>query len=271
MSVSFRETVVLHEQIEADAYRGLIDAASGEIRDKLGLEHHSIQDGTLFVCRAVDHIMFDRVIGLGVSRDVFAEALDRAIAIFDTNAIKNWVIQLAPGADALAKLCDERGFVRHPRTWAIFSRDPVLPAEKIETEVTVREIGSAERDAFANVVAKSYGMPPAVALWAAAAMGRNKWRYFGGFAGDELIACGVLYLDKGAGWFGFGATLESHRGKKAQQAVLAARIEAARREGAKILFTETGIPHEGEAGPSFKNIQRAGFRIAYERPNLKCA
>jgi hypothetical protein len=270
LSVSFRETVVLHEQIEADAYRDLIDAASGDLRSELGLEHHAIEDGTLFVCRAVDHIMFDRVVGLGMRADPSPEALDRIIAAFEKNQIKNWVIQLAPGADALAKLCDARGFVRHPRTWAVFSRDPV-PAEKIETEVTVREIGAAERDSFADVVAKSYGMPAAVALWAAAAIGRNKWRYFGGFSGDELIACGVLYLDHGAGWFGFGATLEGHRGKKAQQAVLAARIEAARREGAKILFTETGIPHEGEAGPSFKNIQRARFRIAYERPNLKRA
>ncbi len=267
MPVSFSETVELHERIEADAYRDLIDSASDELRDKLGLEHHALEDGTLFVCRAVDHIMFDRVVGLGLRADPPVDALDRAVATFEKNGVKNWVIQLAPGADALAKLCDVRGFVRHPRTWAIFSREPE-PAQKIETEVIVREIGIAERDAFANVVAKSYGMPPLVAQWAAAAICRSKWRYFGGFSGNELIACGVLYLDHGAGWFGFGATLEGHRGKKAQQAVLAARIEAARRGGAKVLFTETGIPREDGAGPSFKNIQRAGFRIAYERPNL---
>jgi hypothetical protein len=268
MPQSSREVVELHERIEAEAYRDLIDAASGELRAELGLEHHAIEDGTLFVCRAVDHIMFDRVVGLGMRADPSPEALDRIIAAFEKNQIKNWVIQLAPGADALAKLCDARGFVKHPRTWAIFSRG-AEPAQKIETEVTVRELAPADRDAFANVIAKSYHVPLAAAHWAAAAIGRNKWRYFGGFSGNELIACGVLYLDHGAGWFGFGATLEGHRGKKAQQAVLAARIETARREGATILFTETGIPHEGEAGPSFKNIQRAGFKIAYERPNLK--
>jgi hypothetical protein len=267
MSLSSREIVELHERIEADSYRDLIDSASSELRGKLGLEHHALEEGTLFVCRAVDHIMFDRVVGLGLRADPPADVLDRAIAIFERNAIKNWVIQLAPGADALAKLCDAQGFVRHPRTWAIFSREPE-PAQKIETEVAVHEIGIAERDAFANVVAKSYGVPALAAQWAAAAIGRNRWRYFGGFSGNEMIACGVLYLDHGAGWFGFGATLEGHRGKKAQQAVLAARIEAARQDGATALFTETGIPREGEAGPSFKNIQRAGFRTAYERPNL---
>jgi hypothetical protein len=261
MPLSSMEVVELHERIEADAYRDLIDAASTELRNKLGLDHHALEDGTLFVCRAIDHIMFDRVVGLGLRSDVPTGALDRAINIFEKNGIKNWVIQLAPGADALAKLCDARGFVRHPRTWAIFSREPE-PAQKIETDIRVREIGFGEHDAFATVIAKSYGVPPLAAQWAAAAIGRNKWRYFGGFLGDELIACGVLYLDHGAGWFGFGATLEGFRGKKAQQAVLAARIEAARHYGAKVLFTETGIPREGEAGPSFKNIRRAGFRIA---------
>jgi hypothetical protein len=39
--------------------------------------------------------------------------------------------------------------------------------------------------------------------------------------------------------------------------------------GATLISTETGIPHEGEAGPSFRNIQRAGFSVAYERPNLR--
>ncbi len=267
MSHTPREIVELHERIEADAYRDLIGAASDGLRGQLGLEHYALEDGTLFVCRAVDHIMFDRVIGLGLHAAPPADALDRAIAAFEKNGIKNWVIQLAPGAGALEKLCSARGFVRHPRTWAIFSREPE-PAQKIETEISVREIGVAERDAFAYVVAKAYGVPPLAAEWAAAAIDRDKWRYFGGFSGNELIACGVLYLNHGAGWLGFGATLDGHRGKKAQQAVLAARIEAARREGVSVLFTETGIPREGEAGPSFKNIQRAGFRIAYERPNL---
>jgi hypothetical protein len=31
---------------------------------------------------------------------------------------------------------------------------------------------------------------------------------------------------------------------------------------------KTGLPHPGEAGPSYHNIQRAGFVTAYVRPNL---
>lgn len=267
MSVSLRETVVLHEQIEADAYRDLIAAASIDAREKLGLSCHAVEDGTVFVCRAVDHIMFNRVINLGVTRDVTVSALEQAISVFGDSKIKNWVVQLAPGADALKKHCDARGLTQHPRTWAIFSRNNE-PGAKIETDISVREISDSEKEAFADVVVKSFGVPPLAGLWAASAIGRPRWRYFGGFAGKEMIACGSVYIDGRASWFGFGATLADYRGKKAQQALLSARIDASRDGGAEILFTETGVPHEGEAGPSFKNIQRAGFRVAYERPNL---
>jgi GNAT superfamily N-acetyltransferase len=68
---------------------------------------------------------------------------------------------------------------------------------------------------------------------------------------------------------GLGATLAEHRGQGAQTALLAARIEAAREAGAGVLTTETGIPAPGEAGPSFHNIQRAGFAIAYRRANMQ--
>jgi hypothetical protein len=84
------------------------------------------------------------------------------------------------------------------------------------------------------------------------------------------VATGTLFIDRDA-WLGFGATLKSHRGRGAQGAILAARIRAALEAAAKSISTETGIPHADETGPSFKNIQRAGFRIAYERPNLRRA
>jgi hypothetical protein len=37
--------------------------------------------------------------------------------------------------------------------------------------------------------------------------------------------------------------------------------------GVRLFATETGKPLAGEPHPSFSNIQRAGFAIAYERSN----
>jgi hypothetical protein len=53
--------------------------------------------------------------------------------------------------------------------------------------------------------------------------------------------------------------------------LLAARINAVIAGGCTLLTTEIGIPHAGEAAPSYANIQRAGFAVAYPHPNLRCA
>ena len=51
---------------------------------------------------------------------------------------------------------------------------------------------------------------------------------------------GALYVHEGVGWLGFGATLPEFRGRGAQSAILAARIEDARRQGCREVTTETG-------------------------------
>jgi hypothetical protein len=48
---------------------------------------------------------------------------------------------------------------------------------------------------------------------------------------------------------------------------LAARIDRARELGLRLLATESGAPLDGEPGPSYRNILRAGFEPAYIRPN----
>lgn len=69
------------------------------------------------------------------------------------------------------------------------------------------------------------------------------------------------------GWLGFGATLESHRGQGSQSAIFARRIRAAADLGVKLLITETGEELPDRPNPSYRNMLRAGFRLAYPRQN----
>jgi GNAT superfamily N-acetyltransferase len=66
----------------------------------------------------------------------------------------------------------------------------------------------------------------------------------------------------------FGATRPEHRGRGAQGAILAGRIERARDLGLRWLVTETGAPRQDGPGSSYRNILRAGFREIEVRPNL---
>jgi GNAT superfamily N-acetyltransferase len=78
-----------------------------------------------------------------------------------------------------------------------------------------------------------------------------------------------LFVHEGVGWLGFGATLAKYRGRGAQSAILAARIEDARKQGCPTVVTETGELEEGRPSSSYRNILRAGFREAFVRPNYR--
>jgi GNAT superfamily N-acetyltransferase len=57
------------------------------------------------------------------------------------------------------------------------------------------------------------------------------------------------------------------RGRGAQSALIAARLEAARRAGCHWACVETSADTPEKPNPSTHNLRRLGFTDAYERPN----
>ena len=94
-----------------------------------------------------------------------------------------------------------------------------------------------------------------------------------GYDDAEPVAAGALFLKDGLGWLGLGSTLPTHRGRGGQGAILARRIAEAIDAGARGLVIETGQPEPGEESkhPSYRNIHRAGFEVAYVRMNYRPA
>jgi GNAT superfamily N-acetyltransferase len=254
------------EMIERDAWLDMYAAAPRAVEAELGLEHRIIDGAGLLISRRLDNLQFNRLASLGVSTSVREETLDAAISAFDGAGVRNWVVHVAENATSLPELCKRRGLVPHRRTWAKFVRGP----NKLDTRTSlaIRKIDRAEAAAFGSVAGKAFALPPVTAEWLAAVVGRPRWLCFMALERGTPVAAGAVFVDGKAAWLGLGGTLASHRGQGAQSALLAARIEAAALEGCTILTTETGVPQPGEAGPSYSNIQRAGFRIAYLRPNF---
>jgi GNAT superfamily N-acetyltransferase len=185
-----------------------------------------VDDGALLICRAIDHLQFNRLGYLGTAAPVRAEAVDAALADFDAAGVKNWIVHVAQGADSLNTVCAARGLTPHPRTWAKFIRDnraAPVPA----TALAIREVDAGDGRAFGAAAAQGFGMPPAMGDWLAALAGRPRWRCFVGFDGDTPAAAGAVFIDGACAWLGVGATIGSHRKRGAQSALLAARINAA--------------------------------------------
>jgi len=256
------------EAIERDAWLDIYAAAPPPIRAAFGIVSRRTDDGALLICRAIDHLQFNRLGYLGVTSPARAETVDAALADFDAAGVKNWIVHVAQGAASLNALCAARGLTPHPRTWAKFIRDN-RAAPVVTTSLAVREVDAVDGRSFGAAAAQGFGMPPAVGDWLGALAGRPRWRCFVGFDGNTPAAAGALFIDGGCAWLGIGATVGSHRKRGAQSALLAARIDAAIASGCTLLTTETGIPQPGEPAPSYANIQRAGFTVAYPRPNLQ--
>jgi GNAT superfamily N-acetyltransferase len=199
--------------------------------------------------------IFNRVLGLDS-----LDALDEIAAYYGDVA---WWVSDSRG---LGAELEAHGFVRD-YGWMKFSRG--VSPRRATCELSVVAVEPDRAGDFAAVVAGGYGLPDWSEPFAAGVVGRPGWSCYVAYDGDRPAGAGALYVDGGVGWLGFGATLPDFRGRGAQSAILAARIEDARRQGCTTVVTETGERDDRRPSGSYRNILRAGFREANVRPNYR--
>ena len=238
--------------LNAAEYAAIVDAfrAAPEIA-----EVAEIGGASCTLVKGLGSRMFNRALDLATT-----DALDEIAAFYDGEP---WWI---PDSHDLGPELEQRGFTKD-YGWMKFSRG-VSPREA-HSDLDVRLADRPED--FAHVVAEGYGMPDWTKPIAANVVGRPGWSCFVAYEGNEPAGAGALFVHEGIGWLGYAATREQFRGRGAQSAILAARIEAARKQGCKTVSTETGELAEGRPSASYRNIVRAGFREAGVRANWRAA
>ncbi len=214
-----------------------------------------IGGATCLALPSLDSRMFNRVLGLQST-----EPLDDIAAFY--GEIPWWVSD----AHGLGAELEERGFVRD-YGWMKFSRG-VGPREA-RSDLHVVRVGPEAADDFAGVVVGAYGLPDWTGPLCANVVGRPGWSCYVAYEDDAPAGAGALFVHESIGWLGVAATLPEFRGRGAQSAILAARIEDARLRGCSRVVTETGELEQGRPSASYRNILRAGFREAGVRPNYR--
>ncbi len=92
-------------------------------------------------------------------------------------------------------------------------------------------------------------------------LGRPGFHHFAAFDSGRLIATAGLTHFEDIAFLNGAKTAEAFRGRGAQTALIAARIDEARQLGCTLIATETLTLLKS----SFANLMRAGFEVAYER------
>jgi GNAT superfamily N-acetyltransferase len=225
-------------------------------------------DGAICTAAAGDpeSRLLNRVIGLGLDSALSEEQLEEAAAFFEERGT-SWWVSLAPEAGpGAAELLERRGF-EPDYAWVKFTR-PAVDVPETKTPLRVAPATGSHARAFGEIVQRCYDFAPFVADWMTA-LPDTSWRCYVALEGETAVATGALFARDGVGYLSFAATLPEHRQKGAQGSLLARRIRDARDLGCEIVVTETGERLEGRPSNSYRNIERAGFRPAYVRPNYR--
>lgn len=257
------------EIAEALAWRDIYAAVRDEGDAALGAESAEIGGAVAIALRGMDNPFFNRVLGLGVPRPATREDV-AAVDAFYRDLGREWSVLMLAEPTRPPELVDwveaagwTRG-QRWPKLWRSLEGD--LPEPR--TDLRIELVGRDRAEDFARIVTTTYEFDPVLAPIASAVMGRPGWSHYLGFDGDEPVAAGASFVTGDVVWLGYGATLESHRGRGGQSAIFARRLADSRAAGCRLAITETGEDTPEEPNPSYRNMLRAGFEVAYLRPNF---
>lgn len=157
--------------------------------------------------------------------------------------------------------------LRHYNNWIRLSRELVSLPETAADDLSVRPIGQKDATPFSRIVAEAFGYPPAVVELIGCAIGRPGWWHYLAYEGDEPIAGAAMFIAGKSAWFGFAGTAAERRGRGAQTALVVRRLQDAAAEGCRWVSVETAEQTPEREAPSFRNLRRLGFAVAYTRPN----
>ena len=265
------ESTIALEVAEMEAVADLYRAASPEVVAASGLLVAEVEDAILIAVNRIDVLALNRVIGLGLRGSPSDAALAHVLNALEGTGSQRCFVPLAP-VDGYETLSDrlQRLGLRPYNNWMRLRRDlhdlrdlPVAPSMPLD----VRQIDGTSAHAFGHLVATAFGYPPAIAPLAAQTIGRPRWYHYLAFDGSAPIAAAAMYLSSEAAWLGFAATDTAHRRRGAQRALIVRRLKDAAEAGCKWVSVETAEDTVTRDAPSFRNLRRLGFEVAYRRPN----
>ncbi|MGH2996988.1 MAG: GNAT family N-acetyltransferase, partial [Gaiellaceae bacterium] len=249
------------EKVELAGWEELWSVAPAEVAEVHGVAIAEVGGALCSAVGDLDSTMFNRVVGLGLSRPATEEDIEAVLHWFAPFG-RRFYVSLSPDARRrdLSQLLERRGF-RSDYAWMKFTRG-VEPPPPTETALSVEVVGPDRGADFAEVVSVGYELERFTVEWLAE-LPRSSWRCYVAYDGDEAAGAAALFVHDGIGYLGLAATRPEHRRKGAQSALLAARIRDAAELGASRLVTETGERVPMKPSNSYRNILRYGFTEEY--------
>jgi GNAT superfamily N-acetyltransferase len=255
------------ETIDAAAALDMTRAAPPDVAGALGIAATAHGAAVAMMASRVDVLGLNRVAGLGVDAPATPWMLDTIIAGYRSAGVPRFFVQVSPSAQPaeLTQWLAARGLAHYNNWMKLYRGLEDLPDAR--TDLAIEEISPEHAAAFAEICATAFDFPERSRPWLAASVGRPRWRHYMAFDGKTPAATGAMFVMDDVAWFGYATTAEIARRRGAQSALVARRLADARAMGCRWIVVETAEDKPDKRAPSFHNLRRLGFEVAYLRAN----
>jgi hypothetical protein len=236
---------------------------------KLRVSQQKIAGGAACALPAVDVLVFNRVLGAGISGPITEKDLDAMIKFYAVAGARRFFIQPYPLSlsEDVEDLLLRKGF-RHHNNWAKLAR-PLSTAVKsvVNSDLHVRTVQASEALTYGKLIVRAFEWPEVLVDFFAASIGLPGYQQFFAMQKNKPVAAAALHMEEGIASMAIAGTLPEFRGSGAQQRLLWHRLKEAELCGCTLAVSETGEDSPDKPNQSFRNMLNVGFEKVYVRKN----
>lgn len=238
--------------------------------DGLGQDHNMSQFRDMLVAssREVDLLLFNRVVGLGMSSMVLVSNIDDLISHYRNQGVRRFMIQLSPFAipDNTDLLLKSRKFV-FESDWAklIYRADDYM--EPFDAPVEILRVQEGQEELYADVMLEALDWPDILRPALINSIHKEGFLHYLAYMDGKAVAGGSTFLSKNVATLKLGGTLPTYRNKGIHLALLQRKIQDATNMGCQWITAETAHMADGGPNAANNNLKKLGFTEAYKRSN----
>ena len=253
------------ETAQLELWKQFFEDCSPAFKQKMGIQTHTFGGASATMMGSYPTLFYNRVLGLGIQQPATEAMLDEIIELYSQHEL-SLRIPLSPYAQPgdLPTWLKDRGF-KHTGNLAKMIRGNE-PPPRIETDLRVQRVDESDAAQFGAIFARAFEWPDWSAQMAEEMIRMGIVYSYMAYDGDVPAATGVLHVSGDVGGLYHAATLPEFRRRGAQGAIMARRIQDGIDSGCHWFSTETFKGKPESPNPSFHNMLRTGFELAYMRP-----
>ncbi|MBL0385199.1 hypothetical protein JJB07_00955 [Tumebacillus sp. ITR2] len=254
------ELADLIEKSDCDVMKGRMEYIGRHQGNPYGVEIRQFGRATAMLAHKFPVIDFNRVYGIGHEE---IEHLDEIFAFF-ASANREFMIDIAPQrmSTELLQALTQRGFLQtgfHTAMYGVPDLSHVHPVDGLE----VRRVQKEEVELYGRIFTSSLEIPDDIPERKESnllLLEDPHWTLYLCWQGETPIGFTIMQIVDGVAGFALAGTVPEYRNRGAQTAMLHQRMVDALAADARLVVAQCEF-----ASGSQRNLQRAGFQVAYTK------